>query len=72
MNLKIEGHASLEGDHYINLALSNSRAVSVRNYLVSKGIDQSRLNTSWYGADKLLTTDPRKQALNRRVELTPY
>lgn len=72
MNLKIEGHASLEGDHYVNLALSNSRAVAVRNYLVSKGIDLSRLNTTWYGADKLLTTDPRKQALNRRVELTPY
>lgn len=72
MNLKIVGHASLEGDHYVNLALSNTRALTVRNYLVSKGIDISRLNTSWYGADKLLTTDPRKQAINRRVELTPY
>jgi outer membrane protein OmpA-like peptidoglycan-associated protein len=72
MNLKIAGHASKEGDYWVNLGLSNSRAVAVRNYLVSKGIDVSRLATSWYGATQLLTTDPKKQALNRRVELTPY
>lgn len=72
MNLKIEGHASKEGDYYVNLGLSNSRAIAVRNYLISKGIDKSRLSTSWYGAERLITTDPAKQALNRRVELIPY
>ena len=72
MKLRIEGHASIEGDHYVNLALSNTRANNVRNYLVSKGIDRSRLTTVWFGSDKLLSNDPNKQAINRRVELKPY
>lgn len=72
LKLRIEGHASQEGDHYVNLALSNSRALSVRNYLISKGIDAKRLKAFWYGNDRPVTSDPAKQALNRRVELTPY
>ncbi|MBK7433823.1 MAG: OmpA family protein [Chitinophagaceae bacterium] len=72
LNMSIEGHASLEGDHYVNLALSNGRANSVRNYLVSKGISKDRLSTSWYGTDRLITRDPKKQSQNRRVELKPY
>lgn len=72
MNMNIEGHASAEGEHYVNLALSNSRANSVRNYLVSKGIAKDRLNTSWYGNSRPLTSDPKKQAQNRRVEMKPF
>lgn len=72
LKLRIEGHASQEGDHYVNLALSNSRALSVKNYLVSKGIDVKRLKAFWYGNDRPVTDDPARQAQNRRVELKPY
>lgn len=72
MNMSIEGHASAEGDHYINMGLSNSRANSVRNYLISKGIAKDRLTTSYYGNSRPVTSDPKKQALNRRVEMKPY
>jgi len=69
LRLQIDGYASKEGDHYINLGLSNSRANAVRDYLVSKGIDKSRLKVAYYGADKLITTDDGQQHVNRRVEM---
>jgi len=72
MKMKIEGHASREGDNYVNLGLSNSRANAVKNYLISKGIDKSRLLMSYYGANRLITTDPNKQSANRRVEMIPF
>ena len=74
MNLKIDGHASKEGDHYVNLGLSNSRANAVRDYLVSKGIDKSRFQVAYFGDSVPVTTDPdpAKQSMNRRVEMKLY
>ena len=72
LHLKIDGHASKEGDRYVNLGLSNSRANAVKDYLVSKGINENRLQVAYFGADIPLTTDPAKQALNRRVEMKLY
>ena len=72
LHLQIDGYASKEGEHYINLGLSNERANAVRDYLASKGIEKTRLRVAYYGADKLLTNDPSKQATNRRVELTLF
>ncbi len=69
LHLQIDGHASKEGEHYINLGLSNSRANAVKDYLASKGIDKARLAVSYFGSDVLLTNDPAKQAMNRRVEM---
>ena len=69
LRLIIEGHASKEGDNYVNLGLSNSRANAVRNYLESKGIEKGRMKVAYFGANALLTIDPSKQAINRRVEL---
>jgi outer membrane protein OmpA-like peptidoglycan-associated protein len=70
MKLDIEGHASQEGDNYVNLGLSNSRANAVRNYLASKGIDKSRMRVTYFGANKPL--DASNPAANRRVELKPH
>ncbi len=72
LRLQIDGHASKEGTYYINRGLSNERANSVRNYLSEKGIDRSRLRVDYYGADKPVTNDPAKQAMNRRVELSLF
>jgi len=70
--LKIEGHASMEGDHFKNLKLSEDRAAAVKNYLVSKGIDAGRLTTIGYGNARVLTIDRQQQAINRRVEMKLY
>jgi outer membrane protein OmpA-like peptidoglycan-associated protein len=69
LHLQIDGYASKEGDRFVNLGVSNARANAVHDYLVSKGIDKSRLKVAYYGADKLLTGEDGKQAVNRRVEL---
>lgn len=47
--LTIEGHCDERGTPEYNLALGERRALSARNYLVSLGIDASRLRTVSYG-----------------------
>ena len=69
IKLKIEGHASMEGRYELNQKLSEDRANTVKNYLVSKGIDAVRLSTVGYGSARVLTIDPGQQAINRRVEM---
>jgi outer membrane protein OmpA-like peptidoglycan-associated protein len=53
------------------MKLSNDRAKSVVNYLVSKGIDASRLTAVGFGEEKPITTNKTAEGrtLNRRVEL---
>ena len=47
----IEGHCDERGTAEYNLALGERRAVSVRTYLVSLGIDANRLRTISYGSE---------------------
>ncbi|NEW87992.1 MULTISPECIES: peptidoglycan-associated lipoprotein Pal [Rhodopseudomonas] len=48
----IEGHADERGTREYNIALGARRAQSVRNYLVSRGIDASRMRTISYGKER--------------------
>lgn len=48
----IKGHADSIGTHESNLVLSKNRAKSVKEYLVSKGVDGDHLNTEAYGETK--------------------
>ena len=48
----IEGHADEQGTREYNLALGARRATSVRNYLVSQGIPESRLSIVTYGKER--------------------
>jgi peptidoglycan-associated lipoprotein len=48
----IEGHADERGTREYNLALGARRAQNVRNYLVSRGIDSSRIRTISYGKER--------------------
>ena len=70
--LKLAGHTDDVGTDASNLQLSKDRAESVKNYLVSKGIDVNRLYVEFYGKSKPVsvntTEEGRKQ--NRRVEMT--
>ena len=48
----VEGHCDERGTREYNLALGERRANAVREYLVSMGIDESRLNVVSYGKER--------------------
>ena len=66
----IIGHADQRGDSLENYALSEDRALAVKNYMVSRGIDPARLQSRAVGENDLLTLndDAAALALNRRTE----
>jgi peptidoglycan-associated lipoprotein len=48
----IEGHADERGTREYNIALGAKRAQSVREYLIARGIDASRMRTISYGKER--------------------
>ncbi len=68
--LLINGHTDNVGNAISNKSLSLKRARSVRNYLVEKGIDKSRLNPIGYGQFKPIADNSTEEGrlANRRVE----
>jgi peptidoglycan-associated lipoprotein len=48
----IEGHADERGTREYNLALGARRAQNTRDYIVSQGIDPSRIRTISYGKER--------------------
>ncbi|MDZ5761623.1 peptidoglycan-associated lipoprotein Pal [Lyticum sinuosum] len=48
----IEGHCDERGTREYNMALGERRANAVKNYLISKGIDSSRLSVVSFGKEK--------------------
>ena len=71
IRLQIEGYASPEGTPEYNKALSEKRALAVRDYLTSRGINASRLSVTSYGEERLKFDDTQEatRALNRRAAL---
>ncbi|MEQ1508374.1 MAG: OmpA family protein, partial [Myxococcota bacterium] len=69
--LRIEGHTDSRGADATNLALSTSRAASVRQYLVDHGIAGDRLTSEGFGETRPLdpSETPDAWAKNRRVDL---
>ena len=70
-HLTIEGYTDDVGTDEANMALSQKRADSVKNYLMSKGISESRLTSVGFGKTKPVDTSKTSKARskNRRVEL---
>jgi len=65
----VEGHADERGTREYNLALGERRANAAKNYLVSLGVDASRLTTVSYGKERpiALGSDEDSWAKNRRA-----
>lgn len=68
--IDVEGHTDSQGSESGNLSLSQKRAKSVVDYLISKGITANRLFDHGYGEAKPVATNdtPEGRATNRRVE----
>ncbi|MDH3671479.1 MAG: OmpA family protein [Gammaproteobacteria bacterium] len=73
LTIEIQGHTDNVGTADYNQALSQKRAISVRQYLVEKGIAASRLRASGYGLTQPIDTNTtgNGRARNRRVQLDP-
>lgn len=67
----IVGHTDWDNTDSYNERLSFNRVTAVKNYLIKKGIDLSRLEIAWYGESRPIDTNTTIQgkANNRRVEL---
>jgi len=67
----VEGHTDSVGSASLNQKLSDSRANSVRDFLIDKGIGADRLSAIGYGEDKPIATNNTRagRKSNRRVEI---
>jgi len=67
--LTIEGHADERGTREYNIALGERRANATKEFLVSLGVDGSRLSTISYGKERptCTTSDESCWAQNRRT-----
>lgn len=72
VRIEVGGHTDSTGDKKANQLLSENRARSVVDYLVSKGIPASRLSAKGYGDTKPVATNDTEagRAANRRTEFT--
>jgi OOP family OmpA-OmpF porin len=70
LNIEIQGYTDSTGAEDYNLKLSQKRADSVMDFLVSRGIDPGRLSAKGYGsANPVASNDTAEgRAKNRRVE----
>lgn len=69
INVTMEGHADERGTREYNIALGERRANAAKNYLVSLGIDSSRINVVSYGKERpaVLGSTEEAYAQNRRA-----
>ena len=68
--VEIAGHTDNDGADDFNMGLSKRRAASVMNYLLEKGIEESRLQSQGYGETEPVDSNRTEfgRANNRRVE----
>ncbi len=75
VSVEIASHTDSRGSRDSNRALSERRAQAVTNYLISKGINSSRIVSNGYGESKLLnrcsdgiSCTEREHLVNRRTQ----
>ncbi len=69
--LDIDGHTDNTGSAEKNQSLSETRAAAVKAYLVSKGVDESKMTATGHGQDSPVADNKTAagRAKNRRVEM---
>ena len=70
IEIEMSAHTDSYGSDEYNIKLSDERALSVREYILSQGIDPKRIISQGYGETKPVVpndSDDNRQ-LNRRVE----
>ena len=70
-DITVEGHTDNQGTAQSNLELGQHRAESVRDYLVSRGVEPARIKAVGIGQARPVTdnTTAEGRANNRRVEI---
>jgi outer membrane protein OmpA-like peptidoglycan-associated protein len=68
--VSLHGHADSRGDDGYNLILSELRAISVADYMVSQGVKSSSISVFGFGESKPIATNKtsKGRAKNRRVD----
>ncbi|MDO8519693.1 MAG: OmpA family protein, partial [Deltaproteobacteria bacterium] len=68
--VEVQGHCDIRGGDAYNMRLSQGRAESARNYLISKGVDATRLTAKGYGWHKPIADNNTREGMsqNRRTE----
>jgi outer membrane protein OmpA-like peptidoglycan-associated protein len=71
MDIEIGAHTDNVGDDDANEELSEARADAVKAYLVSKGIDEDRIDAEGYGEDRPIADNNTAsgRARNNRIEI---
>lgn len=69
--IEIESHTDDTGTLEYNLQLSKDRGYAARDYLISKGIDVSKISVIWHGAGKPIADNgnPYGRQINRRIDV---
>ena len=72
LKIRIDGHTDSDGEEGANQILSQKRAESVKNYLISQGIDANRIAAKGYGESNPIADNATAQgkAKNRRTEIS--
>lgn len=70
LRIRVHGHCDERGSDEYNLALGNRRAQAAKQYLVSHGIDASRIETQSWGEERPMVegSDEMAWSQNRRDE----
>jgi len=70
VRIRVSGHCDERGSDEYNLALGNRRATAAKEYLVSHGVDASRIETASFGEERPMAMghDEDSWAQNRRDE----
>lgn len=68
--VQVQGHCDERGTREYNLGLGEKRANVVKEYLVSRGVDSTRIRTISYGKEKpaVFGSNEAAWAQNRRAE----
>jgi outer membrane protein OmpA-like peptidoglycan-associated protein len=71
LKLGVYGHTDNNGTDAVNIPLSEKRAAAVKDYLVHKGLQDTRIESRGFGAAKPVADNRTEEgrSRNRRVEI---